>query len=83
MVNAVVPDDALQQAVQELATRMAQGPTLAYAAIKQAVLHAASSDLGASLNLEAELQRELGFSDDHQGAVRAFIAKEPAVFHGR
>ena len=83
MVNAVVPDEALREAVQELAARMAHGPTRAYAAIKQAVLHAASSYLGASLALEAELQRELGFSEDHQGAVSSFLAKEPAIFHGR
>jgi len=83
MVNAVVPDEALREAVQELAARIAHGPTRAYAAIKQAVLHAASSDLGASLALEAELQRELGFSEDHQGAVSSFLAKEPAIFHGR
>jgi 2-(1,2-epoxy-1,2-dihydrophenyl)acetyl-CoA isomerase len=83
MVNAVVPDEALQEAVQELAVRMAQGPTRAYAAIKQAVLQAASSGLSASLALEAELQRELGFSEDHLGAVQSFLAKQPAVFNGR
>jgi 2-(1,2-epoxy-1,2-dihydrophenyl)acetyl-CoA isomerase len=82
MVNAVVPDEALMEATRELAARMAAGPTRAYAAIKQSVLHAASADLGSTLALEAELQRELGFSADHRDAVRSFLAKEPVVFTG-
>jgi 2-(1,2-epoxy-1,2-dihydrophenyl)acetyl-CoA isomerase len=83
MVNAVVPDEALQQATQELAARMAAGPTRAYAAIKQSVLHAAAADLGSSIALEAELQRDLGYSEDHLGAVASFLAKEQPVFSGR
>jgi 2-(1,2-epoxy-1,2-dihydrophenyl)acetyl-CoA isomerase len=83
LVNAVVEDDVLQQSAEELALRLAGGPTLAYAAIKQTLREAATQTLAESVELEAQLQGPVGRSDDHQGAVKAFFAKETAVFSGR
>jgi 2-(1,2-epoxy-1,2-dihydrophenyl)acetyl-CoA isomerase len=81
MVGQVV-DDALPVA-QELAARMATGPTAAYARIKEAMLAAAGADLQAALAVEGQTQRELGATTDHRNAVDAFVAKRPATFTGK
>jgi 2-(1,2-epoxy-1,2-dihydrophenyl)acetyl-CoA isomerase len=83
LLNAVVPAEQVLPAAQELATRLAAGPTTAYGLIKQSVAFATSSDLPAALEKEDELQALAGRTEDHQGAVRSFLAKEPAVFTGR
>jgi 2-(1,2-epoxy-1,2-dihydrophenyl)acetyl-CoA isomerase len=82
LVNAVVPDELLPDAAQELAARLASGPTLAYAAIKQALTYAASSTLTEALAREAELQNRVGATADHADAVSAFVAKQKPTFHG-
>lgn len=83
LVNAVVPDDRVLVAAHELAARLANGPTLAYAAIKQSLLHAASSSLADALEREAVLQIRMGATADHRDATAAFVAKQKPVFHGR
>jgi len=82
MIWQVVDDAALPDAAQSLAARLAQGPTLAYAAIKQAMLASGSNSLAAQLQMEADLQRGLGRSADFAEGVGAFLAKRPAEFTG-
>jgi len=82
MIWQVVDDAALPDAAQALAARLAQGPTLAYAAIKQAMLASGSNSLAAQLQMEADLQRGLGRSADFAEGVGAFLAKRPAEFTG-
>ena len=65
------------------AARLADGPTLAYAAIKESLLYGSSHSLGESLEKEAELQVRLGGSADHQAATQAFLAKQAPVYQGR
>jgi 2-(1,2-epoxy-1,2-dihydrophenyl)acetyl-CoA isomerase len=83
LVHSVLPPEALPDAAQELAARLAAGPTAAYAATKEAVAFAATSDLSAALTREAELQGRCMGSDDHRNATRAFVAKQQPVFTGR
>lgn len=83
LVTSVVPDDDLPGAASSLAARLAQGPTLAYAAIKDSLLYGSSHSLSESLEREADLQEGLGASADHAAATEAFVAKRVAVFHGR
>ncbi len=83
LVSAVVPAAELDDAVAELAGRLAAGPTLAYAAIRDAVAFSVSHDLVESLDHEAAHMARTGMSADHAAAVRAFIEKRPAVFEGR
>lgn len=61
----------------------ATGPALAYRAIKQALAKALDNDFAAQLQLEADLQREAGRTDDFQEAIMAFMGKRPPVFRGR
>jgi 2-(1,2-epoxy-1,2-dihydrophenyl)acetyl-CoA isomerase len=67
----------------ELATRLAAGPTAAYACIKESMAYAADASLVDALRKEDELQTRAGRTEDHAGAVRSFLAKEIPVFTGR
>ena len=66
-----------------IARRLAAGPTLSYAAIKQAINVASTSTLDQQLDLERAGQRELGRSADHREGVAAFLAKRAPVFGGK
>ena len=82
LVNAVVEPDHVLPAAQELAARLAAGPTAAYAAIKESIAYAADSTLVQSLAKEAELQAAMGATEDHRNATAAFVAKQKPVFTG-
>jgi 2-(1,2-epoxy-1,2-dihydrophenyl)acetyl-CoA isomerase len=83
LVNAVLEPDHLMPAAQELAVKLAAGPTLAYAAIRESLAFAASATLPEALAKEAELQNALGATEDHRNATAAFLAKQKPVFVGR
>jgi 2-(1,2-epoxy-1,2-dihydrophenyl)acetyl-CoA isomerase len=83
LVTAVVPAADLDSVVDALANKLAGGPTLAYAAIKDTLGFAAAHNLTDSLDREAEAQAHCGGSIDHARAVDAFLAKETASFIGR
>jgi 2-(1,2-epoxy-1,2-dihydrophenyl)acetyl-CoA isomerase len=83
LVTSVVPDDELPAAAAELAARLAAGPTLAYAAIKESLLYGATHRLSESLEKEAELQTRLGQTQDHRAATLAFVAKQTPIYGGR
>ncbi|HEY2507142.1 MAG TPA: enoyl-CoA hydratase-related protein [Streptosporangiaceae bacterium] len=82
LLTSVVPDEELSAAVSELAARLAAGPTLAYAAIKEALLYSSAHDLSESLAKEAQLQVRLGTTQDHRSATQAFVSKQAPVFGG-
>ena len=83
LLTSVVPDADLPQAAAAMAARLAGGPTLAYAAIKEALLYSTSHTLRESLDKEADLQVRLGRTDDHRAATLAFVNKEAPVYQGR
>lgn len=76
-----VAEDALGTA-QELASRMAAGPTTGFGKIKEALLAAAGADLETALATENDGQSLLGATEDHREAVDAFVAKRPPTFKG-
>lgn len=83
LATSVVEDDEFDAAVAALAQELAQGPTLAYGAIKRALAFSASHDLPASLEHEGQKMALTGASKDHASAVKAFLAKEKPVYEGR
>ena len=83
LATSVVDDEAFEAAVAALATELAQGPTLAYGAIKRAVAYSATHDLPSSLEHEGQKMALTAGSADHQVAVQAFLAKEKPVYSGR
>jgi 2-(1,2-epoxy-1,2-dihydrophenyl)acetyl-CoA isomerase len=78
----VDPDDVLPRA-RELAGRLAAGPTRAYAESKVLLDTAAYLPLVDVLAAESAAQHRLGLTEDHQGAVAAFLAKQKPSFAGR
>ncbi len=83
LLTSVVPDAELPAAAMAFAARLADGPTLAYAAIKKSLLYASTHTLGESLELEADLQAQLGGTDDHRDATLAFVQKRAPAYRGR
>ena len=81
LVSAVVPGADLASVVERIATKLAGGPTTAYAAIKETMAYAASHSLTESLSREAEAQARCGATADHANAVAAFLAKAAGLVH--
>ena len=80
LANRVVPADELTDVVNELALRLASGPSAALGAIRKSVAYAAQNSFVDSLAFEATMMKETGESADHAEAVAAFLEKRPAVF---
>jgi 2-(1,2-epoxy-1,2-dihydrophenyl)acetyl-CoA isomerase len=78
----VADDDAVLPTAQELAARLAAGPTIAYAMIKRQLLEGAAGSLDQALHTEAEVQRICGTTTDHRNATHAFVAKQKPTFTG-
>jgi len=78
-----VDDGQLPVVIDKLLAQLAQGPTRGLGAIKRAIHASASNTLALQLDLERDVQRELGFSDDYREGVAAFTAKRPPKFTGR
>ena len=83
LVTEVVPDEELAGRAQSLAARLASGPTVTYAKIKQVLTVAAESSLEDALAAEDAAQTVLGGTADHREAVEAFVAKRTPNFQGR
>lgn len=79
-VGGEIAEDPIARAT-EVAGRLAAGPTVAYAQTKRMLLDLPS--LEAALEAEAEGQTVSGATDDHWGAVQAFLSRETPSFHGR
>ena len=82
LVHRVVPAEQVLPQSQELAARLAAGPTASYRAVKTVLATAATDSLEETLALEARLQKELGRTADHREAVEAFLAKRAPEFTG-
>lgn len=80
LVNRVLPDERLATETSTLAERLAQGPALALARMKQNMNLALTSDFQALLEVEAQGIMTTGDSADHKEAVRAFMDKRPPTF---
>nr|WSX49943.1 enoyl-CoA hydratase-related protein [Streptomyces sp. NBC_00974] len=83
IANRVVPSDELAAEAAAVARRLAQGPTVAYAALKESLAYGASRSLSEALEHEDTLQARAGASQDHAIAVEAFLSKQPPTYLGR
>ena len=79
----VVEDADLTKTATEVARRLADGPTLSLARIKEAMNRAATQPLAAQLDVERDFQRELGKSADFKEGVAAFLGKRKPTFKGK
>ncbi|GIM95998.1 enoyl-CoA hydratase-related protein [Paractinoplanes toevensis] len=76
-------DDQVLPQAQELAARLAAGPTVAYGAIKRELSIGDAGTLSDALAAEAQAQAICGGTADHKAAVASFLAKQKPVFEGR
>ncbi|HJQ01904.1 MAG TPA: enoyl-CoA hydratase-related protein [Jatrophihabitans sp.] len=83
LVTKLVPPEQVLPVAQELAAQLAAGPTVAYAAIKNAIEFSAGHPLAEALTHEAVQQARAGATEDHRSSVAAFVKKEKPVFIGR
>lgn len=73
-------DENVLPRAQELAARLASGPTVAYGQIKRQLAGAAT--LADALAVEAAAQKACGGTTDHREATKAFVAKQKPQFTG-
>ncbi len=78
-----VEDDELPGAVDALAQHFATAPTRGLGLTKQAMYEGWSRTLEQQLDVERDLQRELGRTADYAEGVAAFTAKRAPRFSGR
>jgi 2-(1,2-epoxy-1,2-dihydrophenyl)acetyl-CoA isomerase len=83
LVNRVVPDETLEDAVMTLARTLAHGPRVALSYMKRNMNAAETQPLAQCLDLEAMHHTRTGFTEDHKEAARAFVEKREPVFKGR
>jgi 2-(1,2-epoxy-1,2-dihydrophenyl)acetyl-CoA isomerase len=83
LVTEVVPTDQVAGRARELAVRLAAGPTVAYGAIRRSLAYSAGHGLDESLAFEQQMMELTGSTQDHRGAVAAFLGKQQPSFDGR
>lgn len=83
LTRLVDDDDLVLPTAQELAARLAAGPTVAFGAIKRQLSVGDAGTLSEALAAEAQAQAICGATADHRNATAAFVAKEKPVFEGR
>jgi len=83
LTNWVCEFDELQAKTQEIARRLANGPTIAYRYMKENLNRAMTGDWDDCLDLEATHHVHTGQTADHKEAAKAFVEKREPVFVGR
>ena len=83
MIWQCVDDAELESTVQTLAEQFAVAPTRGLAATKTAIRDSWRHSLEEQLDIERDLQSELGRSADYAEGVAAFAGKRPPNFLGR
>jgi len=83
LIWEVKADDELMPHCQQLAQHLATQPTHGLGLIKQSLNASFDNDLDTQLDLESQLQRQAGQSEDYQIGVKAFMNKQTPVYTGR
>lgn len=83
IVSRVVPDDSLTKVVQELAEKIARGPSVAIELMKKCVYRALTHDLESQLYFESYAQDICRRTEDHKEGNEAFKQKRQPKFKGK
>ena len=82
LINRVFADDEFEASSEELAARLAAGPTRSYAGSKRQLNAWTQRGMEEQLELEATIQQEMAGSSDFVEGVMAFAQKRQAAFKG-
>jgi len=82
LINRVWPDEEFTARVDELVSKLADGPTRSYAGIKRELNSWLYERMEHQLEVEAGIQQELGRSADFAAGVAAFRQKQQPRFTG-
>lgn len=83
MINFVVPDAELQSETEQLAQRLANGPTHVYGNTKALFYKSLENEFESQLQAEAEYFSDCASRADFKEGVTAFIEKREAKFSGK
>ncbi|HEY5721579.1 MAG TPA: enoyl-CoA hydratase-related protein [Allosphingosinicella sp.] len=83
LISRVVENEVIQSEAVALATRLAQGPTVALGLIRRLARESQSLSLSEALAAERSAQRDAGRTQDFRSAVMSFLQKQKPRFHGR
>lgn len=83
MIWKCLDDDALMSDATAMARHLAQQPTRGLALTKRALAASGANSLDTQLDLERDLQAQVGRTDDYREGVQAFMEKRPPRFQGR
>jgi 2-(1,2-epoxy-1,2-dihydrophenyl)acetyl-CoA isomerase len=83
MISRVVDDEHLASEAVLLATRLAQGPTVALGLIRKLAHASDHLPLAEALSAERGAQKQAGDTDDFKAAVMAFLQKRQPQFGGK
>jgi len=83
LTNWVCEAEELREKAMEIASRLANGPTVAYRYMKENLNRALSGEVDDCLDLEATHHVHCGQTQDHREATKAFVEKREPTFVGK
>lgn len=83
LVNFVVPTANIDEETDKLATRLANGPTVAYGRTKQLMHASLQNSMETQLAMEAESFAACAATEDWAEGITAFAEKRKPVFKGK
>lgn len=83
LLNWVAPEDEFLARTREIAQQIANGPTQAFEYMLDNLDRAPEQTLEENMDAEVPLHKATGLTEDHIGAVRAFVEKRQPTFGRR
>ena len=83
LIWKVFDDASLMKESISISKKLSEGPTKGYGLLKRAMHASGTNSLDAQLDLERDLQREAGNSEDYREGVAAFLQKRAPRFKGK
>ncbi len=83
LVNRVVPESEVLKEAEELARKLAEGPTRSFGVVKKLLATSFSETLETQMEFEASGIAASAMTEDGQEGIRAFLEKRQPAFKGR